>query len=93
MILVRVCTRYKGRSQLQENILAVLILATSLKLKKGAPSLSTNTVELANDGHGEHRPSREATEGADCCRGEESFTRNRIGGEVVARGAGSVRGG
>ena len=30
--------------------------------------LSTNTVELANDGHGEHRASREAGDGAHCGR-------------------------
>ena len=53
---------------MQDKIQAVLILATTLKLKEGAPSLSTNTVELANDGHGEHRASREAGDGADCGR-------------------------
>ena len=35
----------------------MLIFAATMKLKEGAPSLSTNTVELANDGHGEHRAS------------------------------------
>ena len=68
MILDRICTRYKGRSKLQDNIEAVLILATTLKLKEGAPSLSTDTVELANDGHGKHSASREAGDGADCGR-------------------------
>ena len=53
---------------MQDNIKAVLILATTLKLKEGATSLSTNTVELANDGLGEHRTSREAGDGADCGR-------------------------
>ena len=65
----RVCTRCKGRLKLQDiNIQPVLILATALKLKEGAPSLSNNTVELANDGHGEHRTSREAGDGANCGR-------------------------
>ena len=56
------------------------ILATTPKLKEGAPSLSTNTVELVNDGHGEHRASREVGDGADC-ESEEIFTRT----ESVAR--------
>ena len=53
---------------MQDNIEAVLILATTLELKEGLPSLSTNTVELANEAHGEHRASREAGDGADCGR-------------------------
>ena len=65
MILNRVRTRYKSGSKLQDNIQAVFILVTTLKLKERAPSLYTNTVELANDGHGEHRDSREAGDGAD----------------------------
>ena len=68
MVLDRVCTRYQRRSKLQDTVQAVLILATRLKLKEGAPSLSTDTVELANDGHGEHRALREAGDGADCGR-------------------------
>ena len=68
MILNRVGTIYRGRSKLQDNSQAVVIFATTLKLDQGAPSLSTNTVELANDGHGEHRASREAGGGADCGR-------------------------
>ena len=42
--------------------------------------LSTNIVELANEGHGEHRASRETGDGAHAER-EESFTRT----ESVAR--------
>ena len=60
--------------------MSVLILATTLKLKEGAPSLNTNTAELANDGHGEQRASREACDGA-VAESEESFTRT----ESVAR--------
>ena len=47
------------------SIQAVLIFATTMKLKEGAPSVSINTVELANNSHGEHR-SREAGDGARC---------------------------
>ena len=65
---------------MQDNPQAVLILATTLKLKGGVPSLSTNTVDLANDGHGERRGSREAT-GPTVAESEENFTRT----ESVAR--------
>ena len=69
----------------------MLIFATALKLKEGAHSLSTNTVELANDGHGKHRASREVGDGAHSGREGEEFYPDRIGGEVVAGGAGGVR--
>ena len=68
VIFDRVRTRYKGRSKLQDYTQAMLIFATTLELKEGAPSLSTYTVELANDGHGEHRASRDAGDGAHCSR-------------------------
>ena len=52
---------------------------TTQTLKEGAPSLSTNTVKLANDGHGEHRASREAGDGADGCRECGKLYLDRIG--------------
>ena len=55
-------------------------------------SLSTNIFELANEVHGEHRASREAGDRAHWGRGGGKFHPDRIGGEVVARGAGGVRG-
>ena len=54
-------------------------------------SLSTNIVELTNAGHGEHRASGEADDGAHCGREGGKLYPDRIGGEVVARGAGGVR--
>ena len=53
-------------------------------------SLSTNFVQLANEGHGEHRASREAGDGAHCGRDGRKFYQNPVGGEVVARRAGSI---
>ena len=46
--------------------------------------LSTNFVELANEGHGEHRASREAGDGAYCGREEGKLHPDRIGCEMVA---------
>ena len=46
---------------MQDKIQAALIFATRLREPR---SLSKNTVELANEGHGEHRASREAGDGA-----------------------------
>ena len=54
-------------------------------------SLSTNIVELVGEGHGEHRTSREAGDGAHCGREGGKLIPDRIGGEVVARGAGGAR--
>ena len=54
--------------------------------------LSTNFVELANEGHGEHRASREAGDGAYCGREGGKLYPDRIGCEMATRGAGGVRG-
>ena len=54
--------------------------------------LSTNIVALANDGHGEHRASRETDDGAHCGREGGKLYSDRIGCEMVARGAGGARG-
>ena len=54
--------------------------------------LSTNFVELANEGHGKQRASREASDGAHCGREEGKLYPDRIGCEMVARGAGGLRG-
>ena len=54
--------------------------------------MSDNIVELANEGHGEHRASREAADGAHRGREWGKLYQDRICGEVVARGAGGVRG-
>ena len=55
-------------------------------------SLSTNNVEMANEGHGEHRASREARGGAHWGGEGGKLYPDRIGGEMVARGASSLRG-
>ena len=68
VILIRVRASYKGRSGLQDDIQAVLIFATGLKITKGGTQSKNKIAELANDGHGEHRASREAEDGADCGR-------------------------
>ena len=68
MTFDRVCTSYKGRSGSQDNIQAVLIFATGLKITEGGTQSNNKIAELANDGHGEHRASREAVDGADCGR-------------------------
>ena len=77
-----------GRSKLLANFQTVFVLATTLKLQKGARSLSTNTVELANDGHGEQRISRKAGDGVTVAESEIKLYPELIDGEVVARGAG-----
>ena len=56
------------------------------------PSLSTKFVELANEGHGEHRASREAGDGAHFGREGGKLIPDRLGCEMVARRAGGVRG-
>ena len=81
-----------GRSKLRYNVQAMAISATTLELKEGAPSRSTNTVELANDAHGEHRASPEGGDGADCGKELGKLYPDRIGGEVVVRGAVDSRG-
>ena len=55
-------------------------------------SLSTYFVELANEGHGEHRASREAGGEDNCGREGGKLYQDRIGGKVVARWASGVRG-
>ena len=55
-------------------------------------SLSANIVERANEGHGEHKASREAGDGAHCGGEGGKLYPDRIVGEVVGRGAGGVRG-
>ena len=49
--------------------------------------LNTNIVELANEGHGKHRVSREACDGAHWGRDGAKLYPDLIGGEVVARGS------
>ena len=44
------------------------------------PSLSTNSVELANEGNGEHGHLREAGDGGHCGRDGAKLYPNRIGG-------------
>ena len=53
---------------------------------------STNFAELANEGHGEHRASREAGDGAHCGREGGKLYPDPIDCEMVARGADGVRG-
>ena len=59
---------------------------------RGRRSLNTDFVELANEGHGERRASREAGDGAHCGREGGKLYPDRFGCEMVARGAGGVRG-
>ena len=61
-------------------------------VERGSQSEYANTVELASDGHGKHRASRVAGDGADCGREGGKLYPDRIGGEMVARRAGGVRG-
>ena len=78
---------------MQNKIQAVLIFASKLNFtEREHRSLSTKIVELANERHGEHRASREARDGAHCGREGGKLHPDRIDFEVVARGAGSVRG-
>ena len=70
----------------------MLIFATGLKSRRELRSLSTNFVDLANEGHAEHRASREAGGGDHCDREGGKLYPDRIGGEVVERGADGVRG-
>ena len=70
-----------------------LFCATKLRITERAThQSSTNFVELANKGHGKHRASREAGDGAHCGREGGKLYPDRIGCEMVARGAGGVRG-
>ena len=69
----------------------MLIFATNLK-ERELLDLSTSIVELASNGHGEHRASREAGDEAHWGREGGKLYPDRMGGEAVARGAGSVRG-
>ena len=55
--------------------------------------LSTNIVELANEGHGEHRDLREAGDGSHWGREEVKLYLGRIGGAVVARGRAACKAG
>ena len=52
--------------------------------------LSTNIVELANEGHGE--ASREAGDKVHCGKDGVKLYPDRISGDVVARGVGGIRG-
>ena len=79
---------YKGRLGLQDNIQAVFIFATGLKFKERA----TQSEHQHCRGHGEHRASHEAGDRVHCGREGGKLHPDRIGGEVVARGAGGVRG-
>ena len=73
---------------MQKNIHAVLIFANEPELR----SLSTKGVELANEGRGGHRASREGGYETHWNKEGEKLDPDRIGGEVVAREAESVRG-
>ena len=72
---------FKGCSGLPNDIKAVLIFATKLKFTERATQSEHNIIELANEGHGEHRASREAGDGAHCGREGGKLTRT----ESVAR--------
>ena len=76
---------------MQVKIQATLIFATNLKSMRERHSLITDFVELANEGHGEHRVSREAGDRAHCGREGGKMYPDRIGCEMVARGARGVR--
>ena len=84
---------YKGRFGVQIKLQVVHIFSTKLKFtERELRSLGTSIVELANEGRGEHRASREAGDGAHCGREGRKPYPGRTGGELVARGAGGVQG-
>ena len=93
MGLDAICTRY-------ESIRVALVCKGTFKRclfrdqesQRELRSLSTNIVELVNEGHGKHRGSRETRDGAHWGREGGKLYPDRIGEEVAARGAGSVRG-
>ena len=69
VILDRICTSPQGPSGLQYKVQAGAYFATKLKFnERELRKLSTNTAELANDGHGENPASREAGDRAYCGR-------------------------
>ena len=61
-------------------------------MHKDVRRMRTNIIELANEGHGEHQASRGAGDGDNCDRERGNLYPDRVGDEVVARGAGGVRG-
>ena len=69
-----------------------LFLRPSRGSQRELRSLSTNIVGLAHEGLGQHQTSREAGDGAHFGREGEKLDPDRIGGEMVARGAGGMRG-
>ena len=69
-----------------------LFLRPSWGSQRELRSLSTNIVELANEGRGEHQASRDAGDGAPCGREGGKLYPDRIADGVVARVAGNVRG-
>ena len=77
---------------MQNKIQALLVFASKLRITERAAQSSTNFGELANKGHGKHRASCEAGDGAHCDREAGKLFPDRIGCEIVARGAGGVRG-
>ena len=79
---------YKGRFDVQNKIQAVPSFATKLRITERA----TQCVELANEGHVKHRASCEVGVWAHCGREGGNLYPDRIGCEMVARGASGVRG-
>ena len=69
-----------------------LYLRTTSSYESELDSLKIIMVDRAHGGHGEHRALREAGDGAHWSREGVKLHPDRIGDEVVARGAGSVRG-
>ena len=80
---------YKGRFRLQNRIQAVLIFATKLFFKETALQSKHQHYRAGERGP---RASREEGDGAHRGREGGKLYPDRIGVEVVATGAGSVRG-
>ena len=83
---------YNGRLYLLNKLPTVTIFAPKRSSQRELRSLSTDSVELADEGRGEPRASREAGDRAHCDREAGKLYPDRIGGEVDTRGAGGVRG-
>ena len=69
----------------------MLIYRNKYDLKRKAGSLNTIMMERANEGHGEHRASREAGHGTHWGREAVELDPDRIDGEVIAEGRGASR--
>ena len=71
----------------------MLVLSKQWSSGRELRGLKTNLIMLANNGHGEHRSSRNAGHGVHWGREAGHLDPSRLGGEEVARGVRSVSSG